>query len=90
MEPTNNSAERALRRPVLWRRRSFGTQSADGSRFVERVLTTVTTLRQQGREVLAYLTSACVAATMGVPAPSLLPLVPPVALPDRQDLPLAA
>lgn len=90
VEPTNNSAERALRRPVLWRRRSFGTQSADGSRFVERVLTAVTSLRQQGRDVLAYLTSACAAATLGVPAPSLLPLVPRVALPDRQDLPAAA
>jgi len=90
VEPTNNSAERALRRPVLWRRRSFGTQSADGSRFVERVLTAVTTLRQQGREVLAYLTMACAAATAGAPAPSLLPLASPVARPDRRDLPLAA
>lgn len=27
VEPTNNRAERALRRAVLWRRRSFGTQS---------------------------------------------------------------
>ena len=31
VEPTNNSAERALRRAVLWRRRSFGTQSAAGA-----------------------------------------------------------
>jgi transposase len=37
VEPTNNSAERGLRRAVLWRRRSFGTQSEEGSRFVERV-----------------------------------------------------
>ena len=37
VEPTNNSAERGLRRAVLWRRRSFGTQSEAGSRFVERV-----------------------------------------------------
>src|SRR5206468_4666722 len=35
VEPTNNSAERPLRRAVLWRRRSFGTQSATGSQFVE-------------------------------------------------------
>ncbi|MBA3806738.1 MAG: IS66 family transposase, partial [Acidobacteria bacterium] len=59
VEPTNNSAERALRRAVLWRRKSFGTQSAAGSRFVERILTVVTTLRQQGRNVLEYLTAAC-------------------------------
>jgi transposase len=37
VEPTNNRAERGLRRAVLWRRRSFGTQSEEGSRFVERV-----------------------------------------------------
>jgi transposase len=59
VEPTNNAAERALRRAVLWRRKSFGTQSAEGSRFVERILTVVTSLRQQGRDVLEYLRAAC-------------------------------
>jgi len=39
----------------LWRRRSFGTQSEAGSQFVERILPTVTTLRQQHRDVLDYL-----------------------------------
>jgi len=73
VEPTNNGAERPLRRAVLWRRRSFGTQSEEGSRFVERVLTTVTTLRQQERDVLDYLTKACAAAIRGDEAPSLLP-----------------
>jgi transposase len=73
VEPTNNAAERGLRRAVLWRRRSFGTQSADGSRFVERVLTAVTTLRQQHRDVLDYLTEACAATMRGDQAPSLLP-----------------
>lgn len=62
VEPTNNAAERALRRAVLWRRKSFGTQSAAGSRFVERILTVVTTLRQQGRDVMEYLTAACASA----------------------------
>jgi hypothetical protein len=74
VEPTNNSAERSLRRAVLWRRRSFGTQSATGSQFVERILTTITTLRQQRRDVLDYLTAACTAAICKTPAPSLLPL----------------
>ncbi len=73
VEPTNNSAERGLRRAVLWRRRSFGTQSEDGSRFVERILTAVTTLRQQNRDVVDYLTAACAAAICGDSAPSLLP-----------------
>jgi len=76
VEPTNNRAERPLRRAVLWRRRSFGTQSAAGSHFVERILTAVTTLRQQRRDVLEYLTAACAAAIRGEPAPSLLPLTP--------------
>jgi len=73
VEPTNNAAERALRRAVVWRRRSFGTQSVGGSRFVERLLTVVTTLRQQDRDVLDYLTMACTAAQCGQQAPSLLP-----------------
>jgi transposase len=73
VEPTNNHAERCLRRAVLWRRRSFGTQSATGSRFVERALTTVTTLRQQKRDVLDYLTATCAAAICGDKPPSLLP-----------------
>jgi transposase len=47
VEPTNNAAERALRRGVLWRKRSFGSQSERGLRFAERMLTVVTTLRQQ-------------------------------------------
>lgn len=59
VEPTNNDAERPLRRAVLWRRKSFGTQSETGSRFVERILTVVTSLRQQGRDVLEFLTAAC-------------------------------
>ncbi len=63
VEPTNNRAERALRRAVLWRRKSFGTQSETGSRFVERILTVVTTLGQQRRSVLAYLKTACATRT---------------------------
>lgn len=76
VEPTNNRAEPALRRAVLWRRRSFGTQSAAGSLFVERILTAVTTLRQQRCNVLDYLTAACAAAIRQEPAPSLLPFTP--------------
>ena len=73
IEPTNNLAERGLRRAVLWRRRSFGTQSEAGSQFVARILTVVTTLRQQHRDVLDYLTDACQAAIRGQKPPSLLP-----------------
>lgn len=73
VEPTHNTAERAIRPGVLWRKGSFGTQSADGSRFVEAMMTVVATLKQQHRNVLDYLTVACQAALCGEPAPSLLP-----------------
>jgi len=73
VEPTNNAAERALRHGVIWRKTSFGTQSEAGSRFVERMMTVVATLRQQKRNVLAYLTAACQAALCGEAPPSLLP-----------------
>jgi len=73
VEPTNNTAERSIRPGVLWRKGSFGTQSAEGSRFVESMLTVVTTLKQQHRNVLEYLTAACAAALQGEAAPSLLP-----------------
>ena len=73
VEPTNNAAERSLRPGVLWRKGSFGTQSEEGSRFVESMLTVVATLQQQQRNVLEYLTAACEAALRGEAAPSLLP-----------------
>jgi transposase len=73
VEPTNNAAERAIRPGVLWRKGSFGTQSADGSRFVEAMRTMVATLKQQHRHGLNYLTTACEAALQGQPIPSLLP-----------------
>jgi transposase len=74
VEPTNNAAERALRHAVCWRKTSYGTDSAGGSRFVERVLTVVTTCRQQGRDVLAFLTDAIQAARAGTTHPSLIPV----------------
>ena len=58
VEPTNNASERALRHAVIWRKLSFGTQSAKGSRFVETLLTVVETCRQQSRHVFAFLTDA--------------------------------
>ncbi len=73
IEPTNNAAERALRHAVIWRRISGGTDSEQGSRFVERMLTVVATCRQQGRNVLEYLTSCFEAERSGRAIPSLLP-----------------
>ena len=73
VEPTNNAAERSLRPGVLWRKGSFSAQSEKGSRFVERMMTVVTTLKQQQRNVLEYLIEACEAALRGDAAPSLRP-----------------
>ena len=73
IEPTNNAAERALRFAVIWRRISGGRDSLGGSRFVERVLSVVATCRQQGRNVLEYLTSCFAADCRGQAIPSLLP-----------------
>ena len=73
VEPTHNTAERSIRPGVLWRKGSGGTQRAEGSRFVESMLTVVSTLKQQQRNVFAYLTAACEAALRGEAAPSLLP-----------------
>jgi transposase len=72
--PTNNLAERNLRRGVLWRKVSYGTDSEPGSRYVERILTTVLTLRAQQRDVFGYLVAAHNAHVAGDPAPSLLPV----------------
>ncbi len=77
--PTNNTAERAIRKAVLWREGSDGTQSLGGRRFVGRILSVVATLRPQGRKVLGYLVEACEARLFGEAAPSLLPA--PVAQP---------
>jgi transposase len=71
LEPTNNTAERALRPAVVWRKSCYGTQSAVGSRFVERMLSVQATCAQQGRNLFAFLTEALRAAWAGQPAPAI-------------------
>ena len=75
VEPTNNAAERAIRPAVLWRKKSFGTHSEQGSRFAERMLTTFATLRQQRRPVVDYVRQACQSFLQGQRVPSLLPIL---------------
>lgn len=72
-QPSNNWAERALRPAVIWRKRSFGADSEGGSRFVERILSVVYSLKQQKRDPLEYVTAACQARRSGQDPPSLLP-----------------
>lgn len=73
VEPTNNAAERAIGPALLWRRTSFGSQTQAGSVFVARMLTVVTTLKSQKRNVLEFMTQAVVANRGGTATPSLLP-----------------
>ena len=60
-------ARRALAQGQLW------DPNAEGSRFVETMMTVVATLKQQQRPVLDYLTTACEAALCAESVPSLLP-----------------
>ena len=55
VEPTNNRAERALRFGVLWRKRSNGSQSEKGNRWVERILSLKETCRLRGKGTFSTL-----------------------------------
>jgi transposase len=76
VDPTNNRAERALRFAVLLRKRSGGTRTDHGDRFIERMLTVRETCRLQGRSMHDYMLGAITAALHGRPTPSLLPAGP--------------
>lgn len=71
VEPTNNHAERELRAFVLWRKRSFGSQSERGNFFAERLMTVAHTARKQSKNVLAFLTVCCQAQRDNTKPPSL-------------------
>lgn len=78
VEPTNNAAEQALRGAVRWRKGCFGAHSAEGNRFVERILSVRATCRKQQRHLLTFVTETIAAYWAGQPAPTLLPSpIPP-------------
>jgi transposase len=72
VEATNNRAERAVRKAVLWRKGSFGTQSDAGSRFVERILTVTQTCVKQGLNAARYVESAVRAFRQKLSCPQLI------------------
>jgi transposase len=76
VEPTNNSAERALRCAVQWRKVSFGSRSAQGEIAVARLLTVTRTCRMQNREPLDYLGAAIRSHRNVQAVPSLLKTTP--------------
>jgi len=61
VEPTNNSAERALRTGVQWRKICFGNRSATGELATARLLTVAGTCKLQKLNILAYLSVAIAA-----------------------------
>ena len=68
--PTNNAAELAVRKAVLWRKVSLGADSEGGCRFVERMLTIAGTARKRGINLLDWLTRALQAKIENLPAPA--------------------
>lgn len=58
VDPTNNYAERMLRFGVIWRKRSYGSNSDKGCRWVERILSVRHTCRLHKRSTFDVLTEA--------------------------------
>jgi transposase len=71
VEPTNNHAERGLRSAVIYRKLSLGSQSDQGERTIERLLSASVTCRLQRRSLFAYLTDVLHANIRGDPIPAL-------------------
>jgi transposase len=74
MEPTNNLAERNLRRIVLFRKKSYGTKSENGKRFVERITTITQTARAQCLNVLTFVRDAVLSYYRDAEAPLIRPI----------------
>jgi transposase len=71
VEPTNNHAERALRGAVIYRKLCLGSQSEQGERRIERLLSASVTCRLQRRSLFAYMTELLTAHARGDPVPLL-------------------
>lgn len=72
IEPTNNTAERALRHAVIDRRITQGTRGDAGSRWLERFLSIRETCRQQNRPLFDYLVQAIIHHATGQPVAGLV------------------
>ena len=67
VEPTNNHAERGLRGAVIYRKLSLGSQSEEGERTIERLLSASVTCRLQHRSLFACLSDVLAAKIRGDP-----------------------
>jgi transposase len=72
LEPTNNSAEQAIRFVVIDRRVTQGTRGKKGNHWSERIWTIAASCAQQGKSVFGFLAAAVLASFTGAEAPSLL------------------
>jgi transposase len=70
VQPTNNHAERSLRGAVIYRKLSLDSQSEQGERRIERLLSASTTCRLQHRSLFVYLTNLLLAHARDNPPPS--------------------
>jgi len=71
VEPTNNHAERGLRGAVIYRKLSLGSQSDQGERTIERLLSASITCRLRKQSLYNYLTHVLTAHARGDPIPAL-------------------
>ncbi len=72
IDPTNNTAEQAIRFVVIDRRITQGTRGENGRKWSERIWTVMATCTQQGHSVLEFLKKAATNWLNGEEAPSLL------------------
>jgi transposase len=73
VSPTNNAAEQALRKSVIFRKLSFGTEQKTGSQNLAVIMSVTETCRRVGRRPFDYITDAVKAAFNTRPAPKLIP-----------------
>ena len=72
-EPSNNLAERDLRRIVLWRKKSYGTRSDRGKLFAQTITSVAETLRRSGKNIFDFLVESVRSLYAGNDAPLIRP-----------------
>ena len=72
ISPTNNHAERQVRHAVIWRKKCYGTQSARGELFVERILTVLKTCQQKSKNIFEFISRSVRSTWCGDTHPSLV------------------
>ena len=74
LDLTNNTAERALRSYVIWRKTSFFSQSERGDVFRARVMTVAETCRRMDLCAYTLLRKVCEQGIRGEPVTIRLPI----------------